>query len=143
MLKQLNNKRTFVKLYEDNVCIGDPSTHFVYDIDYQQHHNSRDSNACLSVRSFFRFRFRNWFTTTERLARFIKVQNTLQAKIVLSPKWKIIFSIIFLYCYRSFLSLMAIAISFPLFFAYALQKRKRAITIAIAIVARAKLKQRV
>ena len=32
--------------------IGDPSTHFRYDIVYQQQHKSRDLNACLSVRSF-------------------------------------------------------------------------------------------
>ena len=31
--------------------VGDPSTHFLYNIDYQQQHKSRNSNACLFFRS--------------------------------------------------------------------------------------------
>ena len=39
----MNNKRTLVNLY--------PSTHFLYDIVYQQQHKSRDLNQCLSKAS--------------------------------------------------------------------------------------------
>ena len=49
-LRQIDNKRTLVNLYKD-IVIGDPSTYFLCVIFYQQQHKSRDSNACLSVRS--------------------------------------------------------------------------------------------
>ena len=32
-------------------CIGEPCTHFLYGIVYQQKHKSRDSNRCLSCAS--------------------------------------------------------------------------------------------
>ena len=42
----MSNKKTFLNLY-----FGDPCTHFLYDIVYQQQHKSRDLNAYLSDRS--------------------------------------------------------------------------------------------
>ena len=42
---------TFLIIYKVFVCIRDPYTHFLYYIDYQQQHENRDPNACLSVLS--------------------------------------------------------------------------------------------
>ena len=48
----MNNKRTLVNLYKDNALVnGDPSTHFLYNIVYQQQHRNRDINSWLSVLS--------------------------------------------------------------------------------------------
>ena len=44
-------------LVNNVVKYGDSSTHFLYDIVYQQQHKGRDSNACLSVRSSKNIRF--------------------------------------------------------------------------------------
>jgi len=41
--KNNNKKRALVNLHKE-YCIGDPSTHFLYGIDYQQQHKSRGSN---------------------------------------------------------------------------------------------------
>ena len=40
----MNNKRTVVNLYKD-IVFGDPSTHFLYDIVYQQQQKRRDLNT--------------------------------------------------------------------------------------------------
>ena len=47
-LKQINKKRALVNLYKDIYSIGDPCTHFLYGIVYQQQNKGRDSNRCLS-----------------------------------------------------------------------------------------------
>ena len=46
-LKHINDKRLLVNLYKDIVLV----TRVLYDIVYQEQHKSRDSNACLSIRS--------------------------------------------------------------------------------------------
>ena len=45
-------KNSLLKTIYCVYCVGDPCMHFLYDIVYQQQHNSRDSNACLSDGSF-------------------------------------------------------------------------------------------
>ena len=44
----MNKKKALVIFY----CIGEPCTHFLYGIAYQQQQKSRDSNRCLSGASF-------------------------------------------------------------------------------------------
>ena len=35
-------KKKIVNLYEARYCVGDPRTHFLYDIVYQEQHKNRD-----------------------------------------------------------------------------------------------------